>query len=166
MPWSRNSHLLQYSCLEKSMGKRAWQAMVEGVTKSWTWLSDCTNTNVCMPELPSQFIPPSPPPLCPHVGSLCLHLCFCPANSFISYCFPGFHMYALIYILFLSLSDLLHSVWCTRGSSHHCKWLNLTPCVNNFKWRFNKWQEQFSNKVQKTYLIYTECEFSSYHNIS
>ena len=31
---------LQYSCLENSMGGRAWQAIVHGATKSWTWLSD------------------------------------------------------------------------------------------------------------------------------
>ena len=29
---------LQYSCLENSMDREAWQATVHGVTKSWTWL--------------------------------------------------------------------------------------------------------------------------------
>ena len=30
---------LQYSCLENSMDRRAWQATVHGVAKSWTRLS-------------------------------------------------------------------------------------------------------------------------------
>ena len=31
---------LQYSCLGYPMDRGAWQATVQGVTKSWTWLSD------------------------------------------------------------------------------------------------------------------------------
>ena len=31
---------IQYSCLENSMGRGAWQAAVHGLTKSWTQLSD------------------------------------------------------------------------------------------------------------------------------
>ena len=31
---------LQYSCLENSMDRGAWQAIVHGVAKSWTRLSD------------------------------------------------------------------------------------------------------------------------------
>ena len=31
---------LQYSCLENSMDSGAWQAIVHGVTKSWTQLSE------------------------------------------------------------------------------------------------------------------------------
>ena len=31
---------LQCSCLENSMDRRAWQATVHGIAKSWTWLSD------------------------------------------------------------------------------------------------------------------------------
>ena len=31
---------LQYSGLENSMDRGAWQATVYGVTKSWTWLSN------------------------------------------------------------------------------------------------------------------------------
>ena len=31
-----NDYLLQYSCLENSKDRRAWQAIVHGVTKSWT----------------------------------------------------------------------------------------------------------------------------------
>ena len=39
-PREGNGYPLQYSCLENSMDRRAWQAAVYGVTKSWTWLSD------------------------------------------------------------------------------------------------------------------------------
>ena len=39
-PGEGNSNPLQYSCLEKSMDRRAWWATVHGVTKSWTLLSD------------------------------------------------------------------------------------------------------------------------------
>ena len=35
-----NGNPLQYSSLEKSMDREAWQATVYGVTKSWTQLSD------------------------------------------------------------------------------------------------------------------------------
>ena len=35
-----NSYPLQYSCLEKSMDKGAWQATVHGVTKNWTQVSN------------------------------------------------------------------------------------------------------------------------------
>ena len=38
--WKENGNPLQYSCLENSMDRGAWQAMVHGVTKSWTWLSN------------------------------------------------------------------------------------------------------------------------------
>ena len=31
-----NSNPLQYSCLENPMDRRAWWAVVYGVTKSWT----------------------------------------------------------------------------------------------------------------------------------
>ena len=39
-PGKRYDHPLQYSCLENSMDRRAWQATVHGVTKSQTWLSN------------------------------------------------------------------------------------------------------------------------------
>jgi len=35
-PGVGNGTPLEYSCLENSMGKGAWQATVHGVTKSWT----------------------------------------------------------------------------------------------------------------------------------
>ena len=33
-----NGNLLQYSCLENSMDRGAWQVTVHGVAKSQTWL--------------------------------------------------------------------------------------------------------------------------------
>ena len=39
IPRSRKSNPLQYSCLENSMDRRAWQAIVYGISKSWTRLS-------------------------------------------------------------------------------------------------------------------------------
>ena len=45
-PWARkipgvgNGNPLQYSCLENSMGSKAWQFTVHGTTKSQTWRSN------------------------------------------------------------------------------------------------------------------------------
>ena len=39
-PGEGNGHPLQYSCLEKSMERGAWQAIVHGVAKSQTGLGD------------------------------------------------------------------------------------------------------------------------------
>ena len=35
-PGEENGYALQYSCLENSMDRRAWQATAHGVAKSWT----------------------------------------------------------------------------------------------------------------------------------
>ena len=40
-PGEGNGYPLQYSDLESHMNRRTWQATVQGVTKSWTRLSDC-----------------------------------------------------------------------------------------------------------------------------
>ena len=39
-PGGGNDNLFQYYCLENSMDREAWQATVQGVAKSWTWLSN------------------------------------------------------------------------------------------------------------------------------
>ena len=44
-PGERNGNPLQYSCLENSMGRRAWQARAHGVTESWTQLNPNTHTH-------------------------------------------------------------------------------------------------------------------------
>ena len=38
-PGEENGNPLQYTCLENSMDKGAWQSTAHGVTKSWTRLS-------------------------------------------------------------------------------------------------------------------------------
>ena len=38
-PGGGNGNLLQYSCLENSMDRGAWKAVVHGVAKSWTKLN-------------------------------------------------------------------------------------------------------------------------------
>ena len=35
-PGEGNDYPLQYSCLENSMDREAWQATVPGITKNWT----------------------------------------------------------------------------------------------------------------------------------
>ena len=44
-----NGNLLQYSCLENSMDREAWQAIDHEVTKSQTWLIPCArvHTHTC-----------------------------------------------------------------------------------------------------------------------
>ena len=61
---------------------------------------------------------PSPSP-CPQVHSLCLHLYSCPAPRFFRtiFFFFRFHIYVLVYSIWFSLSDLLHSIWQTLGLS-------------------------------------------------
>ena len=44
-PGVGNGNSLQYSCLENSMDRGAWQATAHGATKSWTQLSTQTQTH-------------------------------------------------------------------------------------------------------------------------
>ena len=44
-PGKGNSYPPQYSCLENFMDRGAWWAIAHGVTKSQTWLNDCTELN-------------------------------------------------------------------------------------------------------------------------
>ena len=49
--WGYNTGLgnvnpLQYSCLKNSTDRAAWQATAQGVTKSWTGLSDWAHTHI------------------------------------------------------------------------------------------------------------------------
>ena len=56
-------------------------------------------------------------PWYPYICSLCLCLYFCFVNKDHLYHFARFHIHALIYSVCFSLSDLLHSVWHSLGSS-------------------------------------------------
>ena len=54
-PGEGNGNLLQHSCLENSMDRGAWWAIVHGVTKSWTQLNAHTqhswylgNLSICV----------------------------------------------------------------------------------------------------------------------
>ena len=40
IPWRGHGNLLLYSCLENPMDRGTWRAIVHGVTKSQTQLSD------------------------------------------------------------------------------------------------------------------------------
>ena len=78
-----------------------------------------THGSVYMSIPISQFIPPSLPPPCPHVHSLCLHLYSCPANRFICTIFEVstyMHWYTIFVFLFLTYFTL-HSVWQTPDLS-------------------------------------------------
>ena len=44
-PGEENGNPLQYSCLENSMNRGAWQTVVHGVPKSQTWPSNWTHTH-------------------------------------------------------------------------------------------------------------------------
>ena len=69
----------------------------------------------------SQFITPPPPPHFPALVSICLFSAFVslflPCKPVHLYHFSRFHIYALIYDICFSLSDLLHSVWPSLGPS-------------------------------------------------
>ena len=45
-PGGGHDNPLQYSCLENSMDREAWQAIVHRVTKSRTQLKQLSNTNI------------------------------------------------------------------------------------------------------------------------
>ena len=47
-PGKENGNPVQYSCLENTMDRRAWQATVHRVTKSQTQLSDFTFIYICV----------------------------------------------------------------------------------------------------------------------
>ena len=90
----------------------------------------------------SQFIPPPPPPCFPPLASIGLFstsvFLLLPCKPVHLYHFSRFHIYALIYNIGFSLSDLLHSVWQSLGPStslqmtqfHSFLWLSNIPlCI-------------------------------------
>ena len=77
-----------------------------------------THDSVYMSIL-SQFVPPFPTLLCPQVHILGLYLYFC-TDIYI-------YIYIFWYMIFVFLSDLLHSVWQTQSSFTSYKWPNFIP---------------------------------------
>ena len=71
-PGGGNSYPLQYSCLENDMGRGAWQAIVHGVAKWWTRLSDFHFLNILFHYGLSQEIGYSS--LCYTIGPCCLFI--------------------------------------------------------------------------------------------
>ena len=71
--------------------------------------------HICQSQSPSSSLPPLPP-LCPHVGALHLHIYSCPPDRLISTIFLD-SIYMHYYMIFVFLSDLLHSVWQILGPS-------------------------------------------------
>ena len=65
-PGKGNGNPVQYSCLENSMDRGAWQATVHGAAKSGTWLSDWTHTRTWVNNESLQFssVAQSCPTLC------------------------------------------------------------------------------------------------------
>ena len=68
IPGEKNGNSLQYSCLENSMDRRAWQARIYGVTENHTWLSE--HAHICTPidnslsllmASPRNILPPGGP---------------------------------------------------------------------------------------------------------
>ena len=60
-PGEGNGYPLHYSCLENSMDRGPWRAIVHGVAKSWTWLNNTFTTFTlgplwCLP-LAGHFLP-------------------------------------------------------------------------------------------------------------
>ena len=45
-PGGGHGNLLQYSCLEDSMDREAWQSTVPGITMSWTQLNTHTHNDL------------------------------------------------------------------------------------------------------------------------
>ena len=89
----------------------------------------------------SQFITPPPPAPCYFPPLVSIHLfptsvsLFLPCKPVHRYHFSRFHIYALIYDICFSLSDLLHSVWQSLDPStplqmtqfHSFLWLSTIP---------------------------------------
>ena len=66
----------------------------------------------------SQFVPPAPSALCPHVDSLCLHLYSCPADRFFCTIFLD-SIYICVNIWYLFFSFWLTSLWMTDSGFIH-----------------------------------------------
>ena len=91
------------------------------------------NISVYMSIPRSQYIPPPPPPpsCFPLLVSICLFSTsvslFLPCKPVHTYHSSRFHIYALIYDICFSLSNLLHSVWQSLGPSTSLQMTQFFP---------------------------------------
>ena len=99
----------------------------------------------------SQFIPPPPPPALPPLVSIRLFSTsvslFLPCKLVHLYHFSRFHIYALIYDICFSLSDLLHSVWQSLGPFTSLQ-MTHPKCPSTDEW------------IKKMWYIYTMEHYS------
>ena len=104
---------------ELVMDREAWHAAIHGIAKNWTWLSDWTELNWTECTMCQCYFLNSTCPLlprCVHKHVHCLSLSSCPENRLTSAIFLD-SIYTLIYNIWFSLSDLLHSALQAAGSS-------------------------------------------------
>ena len=101
------------------MYRGVWQAIVYGVTRSRTRLSDFHFISVYMliwqPHPPCSCHSTSPPLMSTHLFSMSVSL-FPLCKQVHLYRFSRFHICGLIYDICFSLSNLIHSVWQSLGS--------------------------------------------------
>ena len=82
---------------------------IQQVLISYLFYTQCQQCIYVNPKLP---IHPPPCPFCLGIDVWSLHLClsFCFVNKIVYTSFFRFYIYALIYVICFSLSELLHSV--------------------------------------------------------
>ena len=107
----RHDNPLQCSCLESSMNRGVWRAIVQRVVKSQIWLKrprhTCTHIYMSIP-IPNLSQPP--PPLGVHTCVLYVCVSVYALQIGSSVPFSRLYIYVLIYEIHFSFSDLLHSV--------------------------------------------------------
>ena len=134
-PGERNGNPLQYSCLEKSMDGEAWQAIVHGVAKGQTRLSDFTFTFSFMDltfQVPVQYCSLQHQTLLPSAVTSTTGCCFC-FGSIPSFFLELFSTdlqqctgHLLTWGVHLSVSYLFAFSYCSWGSQgKNMKWLAI-----------------------------------------
>ena len=152
LPPSPNGNPLQYSCLENPMDRGAWRAIVHGVAKSRTWLSDFT------------FFPPPPMPC--HWPFWRLFRTLCRSPRFLGRGPPPaapsgcwWHSCSLLWWASKSCTHPMPGPWLGRrvGGKHHCPHPHipplLLPLLSGFSslfsnsWCFLEFQTQSSSHL-------------------
>ena len=130
-PREGDGNPLQYSCLGKPMDRGAWQAVVYGVTKSQTWLSEHALLPVwnCHCDDPSCSLWPKLLG-CLHwlLSSAFLLFLWCLSYPSISLCSPPCHHFSLFipWLPLVNLFCLVNEEWvCFRGTQRERGWAGL-----------------------------------------